>query len=70
MERDWMKVYTTKDKFEANLLEGLLKSKGIRVVVLNKQDSAYIVFGELELYTHISDASEAMSIIKEHKRSA
>ncbi len=69
MEKDWMKVYATKDKFEANILQGLLESQGIPAVILNKQDSSYLAFGELELYTHIRNATKAMDIIKKHNNS-
>ena len=63
-----MKVYATTNQFKANLYKGLLEDNGIGVVILNKRDSSYGTFGEIELYTLVKDASRAMDIIKSQER--
>lgn len=55
MDRNWVTVYRTEDRMRAELLKGYLESKGIDVIVLNKQDSAYLAFGEIELYVKRDD---------------
>jgi len=54
---DWFKLYTTRNYAEANIIKGMLEENNIQVVVLNKLDSSYLSFGEIELYVpaHLKD---------------
>lgn len=63
MEKDWIKVYTTPQEVKADWLITLLKDQEIEVVKLNKQDSSYLRFGEIELYVHEQQFPEALAII-------
>ena len=65
MEEDWTKIHSTRNKFEADILKGMLEDKGIKTVLLNKKDSSYNLFGDIELYTHINYAEKALAIINE-----
>ena len=67
MEKDWVKVFTTEKTFEAEFLKGILAENGIRGIILNKKDSSYMTFGDVELYVHNSNVLEAINII--NKRS-
>ncbi len=67
MEKDWVKIYITKDNFEAEILKGLFDTENIDSVILNKKDSSIIAFGEIELYTHIDNAERAKKIIENNK---
>ncbi|HYK46380.1 MAG TPA: DUF2007 domain-containing protein [Parafilimonas sp.] len=53
----WFKLYSTKNYAEANILKGMLEENNIRAVILNKLDSSYLSFGEIELYVpaHLKD---------------
>ena len=55
--QDWFKLYSTKNYLEANIIKGMLEENNIKAVILNKQDSSYLAFGEIELYvpTHLKD---------------
>lgn len=48
--QSWFKLYSTKNYFEANIIKGKLEENNIQAVILNRQDSSYLVFGEIELY--------------------
>jgi len=50
------------------LLRSLLENEGIPAVIVNKQDSMYVMIGEAELYTtreHILKAKNIISKIVE-----
>jgi hypothetical protein len=53
----WYKLYSTKNYLEANIIKGKLEENNIKTVMLNKQDSSYVVMGEIELYVpeHLKD---------------
>jgi hypothetical protein len=46
----WIKIRTTRSLPEANIMKGMLEENNIAAVLLNRQDSSYLVFGEIELY--------------------
>ncbi|MBA4197149.1 MAG: hypothetical protein C0459_06295 [Chitinophaga sp.] len=46
----WQLLKTTRSIAEANIVKGLLQENDIPVQLLNKQDSSYINFGEVEIY--------------------
>ncbi|MBY0481087.1 MAG: DUF2007 domain-containing protein [Chitinophagaceae bacterium] len=47
---NWEKIFSTRNYAEASIIQGLLTENEIPVQVLNKQDSSYINFGDIELY--------------------
>ncbi|HEY2726078.1 MAG TPA: DUF2007 domain-containing protein [Parafilimonas sp.] len=49
----WFKLYSTKNYLEANMIKGLLEENNIKAVILNRQDSSYLAFGEIELYVPV-----------------
>lgn len=49
MKRKWVKVVTTSNNIHATMLKNLLDNEGLEVVLVNKQDSAYVAIGEIEL---------------------
>jgi hypothetical protein len=59
---DWFKLYTTRNYAEANIIKGMLEENNITVVILNKLDSSYLSFGEIELYvpTHLKDIAKQL----------
>jgi len=60
--KDWFKLYTTRNYAEANIIKGMLEENNIEVVILNKLDSSYLSFGEIELYvpTHLKDIAKQL----------
>lgn len=47
---NWNLLYSTRNIAEANIIKGMLEENGITVVLVNKQDSSYLNFGEIELH--------------------
>ncbi len=46
----WQKIYATRNTAEASIIQGMLEENHIPVQVMNKQDSSYLNFGDIELY--------------------
>jgi hypothetical protein len=67
MEKGWTVIFTTTQTFEAELIKQNLANHGIEVVILNKHDSTYTTFGELEVYIKDEDKAAALNLIKEFK---
>ena len=65
MEAGWIKIYSTTQSFEAELIKQNLANHSIDAVILNKRDSTYTTFGELEVYVRESDKEGALTFIKE-----
>jgi hypothetical protein len=49
----WVKLYSTKNYLEANIIKGKLEENNIQAVILNRQDSSYLVIGEVEIYVPV-----------------
>ncbi|MHB1920609.1 MAG: putative signal transducing protein [Chitinophagaceae bacterium] len=64
MEKDWVVIFKSK-AFEAEIVKGMLLENGIQAVLINRQDSEFVVIGEAELYVHESMAEKAVQLIKE-----
>lgn len=63
MEKEWIKIYTSNNSFKTSLVTSVLKDHFIDVVEINKKDSSYLNFGEIELYIHPQNFDEAIEII-------
>ena len=48
--QNWYKLYATTNQAEANIIKGMLEENNIPVFIMNKQDSSYLNFGEVEIY--------------------
>jgi hypothetical protein len=48
--QQWKKIFSTRNYAEASIIQGLLEENEIPVQVLNKQDSSYVNFGDIEIY--------------------
>ena len=56
---EWHKIFVTRNLAEASIVQGMLAENQIPVQALNKQDSSYLNFGEIEIYVplHLKDAA-------------
>lgn len=64
MQEDWKKVYTTDQPYKAELVKGLLKENDIESVIFNKQDRAYVMIGDIEVYVKKDDVMRAINLIE------
>ncbi len=46
----WQKIYATRNHAEASIIQGMLEENQIPVQIMNKQDSSYLNFGDIELF--------------------
>ena len=58
--KGWIKLFTTRNYAEASIIKGMLEQNQVAVVILNKQDSSYINFGDIELYvpSHLKEMAQ------------
>jgi hypothetical protein len=47
---EWFLLYTTPNSAEANIIKGMLEENHVPVFIMNKQDSSYLNFGDIEIY--------------------
>lgn len=59
----WELVFSTSLPYQAEIVKSLLLENDIISVIINKQDSSYLTFGEIELYVKRNDILSAKQII-------
>ncbi|MDQ3191084.1 MAG: DUF2007 domain-containing protein [Bacteroidota bacterium] len=65
MEKDWIKIYHSSAIHKVELIKAVLAENNIQSVLMNKKDSSYLSFGEVELYVNPADVLNAMQLINE-----
>jgi len=66
MHPDWVSVFSTNRSYEAEMVKVMLESNDITSIVVNKQDSAYLI-GEIEVYVSTGDALLAKHFIEQNE---
>ena len=64
MEKDWTIIFTSNKPYQAELVKQKLENEGIESVVMNKRDSAYKTFGQVEVYVNEADKEKAINYIQ------
>ncbi len=64
MEDSWISIFSTPHPWQADIAKQILAENGIEAVVLNKQDSSYTVFGEIEVYVSQEYAEKSKELLK------
>ena len=59
----WVKVYTTTNYTQANIIKGMLEENHIPVTIMNKLDSSYLAFGEIQVYVAKTFEGIALDLI-------
>jgi hypothetical protein len=60
----WEVVFSTNLLYKAEILKGKLEEEGIHAVIVNKQDSSYIAFGEIEIFVPRQNVLDAKQIME------
>ena len=68
MDYNWIKIYTSTDPFKIELLKGFLNENNIMAMSINKKDSSYLSFGEIELLVNEKDVMKAKILITKQER--
>ena len=64
MEENWVSVFTTDQLYLADIVKQVLLENNIVSVVINKMDSSYAMFGEVEVYVDRDHVIKAKLIIE------
>lgn len=51
--RNWFLIYTSRSLPEASIIKGMLEENNVPVMIINRQDSSYLSFGDIELYVPV-----------------
>ena len=65
MEKGWVQVYSTDKMFQAEIFKRVLADHNIEAVIMNKMDSSYKSFGEIEVYVKNDHVIKAKLLAKE-----
>jgi hypothetical protein len=63
MEKNWVKIFKSTDFYRSEIVKQVLVQHNIEAVLLNKQDSSYLRFGDVEVYIHQEDFDTAIEIL-------
>jgi hypothetical protein len=63
MEKNWVRIFKTFNYYQAEIVKQVLIENQIDSVLLNKQDSSHRTFGDIEVYIHQQDFSNAIEIM-------
>ena len=58
--QSWHLLISTQNMAKASIVKGLLEENQIPVQLLNKQDSSYLNFGDIEIYVppHLKEVAQ------------
>ena len=59
-----IKLLSTTNANTAEITKQMLEENSINVVLLNKQDSSYLMFGPIELYVKTEQLEKAKELLK------
>ena len=60
-----IKILSTDNPNKAAIIKQMLEENNIKVVLLNKQDSSYLMFGLVELYVQNGQLEKSENLLKE-----
>lgn len=60
--KNWYLLFKTRNLTQANIIKGMLEENSVPVMLINKQSSAYVMFGDVELYVpvHLRKVAEQL----------
>ncbi len=61
--QQWHLIKSTNSLPEASILQGMLEENNIPVQLLNKLDSSYQIFGEIEIYVPLHLKNVAVDLL-------
>ncbi|OCX50450.1 hypothetical protein BEL04_21965 [Mucilaginibacter sp. PPCGB 2223] len=63
MEKDWIRIFTSANYYQSEIVKQVLAENQVTSVLINKQDSSHRNFGNIDVYIHQEDFSRAIEII-------
>ena len=68
VHNNWIKIASSKEAYQIELLKGMLEENNIIAVSVNKKDSSYLAFGEIELFVESKDVIQAKNLIQNERK--
>jgi len=63
MEKNWIKIFTSANFYQAEIIKQVLTEHQVNAVLINKQDSSHRTFGQIEVYIHQNNFGQAIEIM-------
>jgi Putative prokaryotic signal transducing protein len=63
MEKNWVQIYKSTNFYRSEIVKQMLLQHNIETVLMNKQDSSYHNFGNVEVYVHQEDFDHAIELL-------
>ena len=63
MEKNWVRIFSSSNFYQSEMVKQALPGQNIETVLLNKQDSSHRTFGDIEVYVHQNDFSNAIEVL-------
>ena len=67
MNDQWVVLRSSSNYYEISILRAILESNQIPNIILNKQDSAYLAFGLIELHVKSEDFMRANHLLDKNQ---
>ncbi|NVO11351.1 MAG: DUF2007 domain-containing protein [Bacteroidales bacterium] len=64
MEDNWVSIFSSDKPWQTEIAKQVLAENGIEAVIINKQDSSYRSFGDVEVYVAQNDVEKSKEILK------
>ena len=64
MQKDWIVIYRTGELHQAEMVKQIIQQNGIDAVIMNKKDSSYIIFGDIEVLVKPENETAALQLLK------
>ena len=64
-QKKMIKLLSTENPNKAEITKQMLEGNNITVVLLNKQDSSYLMFGAIELYVNEKQLKQAKELLNQ-----
>ena len=58
-----MRVRTCSQPVQAEMLKASLEAQGFRALILNKRDSSYGMFGEVEVHVPVIEVEQVLALL-------
>lgn len=65
MEKGWVIAYTTRQAYQAEIFKQVLHDHEIPAQIINKMDTTYQTFGDIEVYVHHTQVLKAKKLARE-----
>ncbi|QKJ32169.1 DUF2007 domain-containing protein [Mucilaginibacter mali] len=63
MEKNWIKLFTSTNFYQAEILKQAMVENGIDAVLMNQMDSSHRTFGHIDVYIHKDNFGQAIEIM-------